>query len=243
MHEHGGQVLYKLFRRAFLLWMMVVLLVLNACIPTPPVTRTSVPSTVTPVQTATKQVTTATPATGALYEQPVDPNGKLLPSSWRDPDGSDYDEYVWEDFTLLSDGAISEIHWYGAYDPVKFGKGGPLLDFRVSIYPSISAGTEPDVAGKPLVEYQTEGNAGETAIDTVGAATLYSYNFTLPNSFPASAGTKYWIQIEAFQQGSTPDWCLAAGTGGDVRHYWRGSGAGGDIIYRSKSGDAAFSLR
>lgn len=243
MQDHGGPVLYKPFRRALLLWVMVVLLVLNACIPTPPVTPTSFPSTLTPVQTATAQASTATPATGAIYEQPVDPNGKLLLSSRRDPDGSDYDEYVWEDFTLSSDATISEITWYGVYDPLRFGKGGPVLDFRVSIYPSIPAGTEPAVAGQPLMEYQTGGNAGETAVGTVGTAALYQYTFTLPNSFPASAGEKYWVQIEASQQGSLPDWCLAAGTGGDGRHYWRGSGAGGDIMYRSMPGDAAFSIR
>jgi hypothetical protein len=197
----------------------------------------------TPVPTSTELVASSTPSTGALYEQPADPNGKLLLSAWRDPDGSDYDEYVWDDFTLSADGTISEISWYGVYDPIKFGKGGTVLDFRVSIYPSTPSGMEPAVAGNPLVEYQTGGNAGETAAGMVGTATLYGYTFTLPTSFPAAAGERYWIQIEASQQGSLPDWCLTAGTGGDARHYWRGSGAGGDIMYRSIPGDAAFSLR
>jgi hypothetical protein len=197
----------------------------------------------TPVTTATEQAPSPTPATGVLYEQPVDPNGRLLLSSRRDPDGSDYDEYVWEDFTLPAGGMVSEIGWYGVYDPAKFGKGGPVLDFQVSIYPSIHAGTEPAVAGQPLVKYQIGGNAGEVATGTFGEAALYGYTFTLPASFTASAGEKYWIQIEASQQGSLPDWCLAAGTDGDGRHYWRGSGAGGDIMYRSVPGDAAFSLR
>ena len=196
----------------FSLLVIAVVLLLEACIPTPPITPTSVPITITPVQTAT----------GVLYEQTVDPNGKPLLSSWRDPDGSDYDEYVWDDFILPSDGMISEINWSGVYDPSRLGKGGPVLDFRVSIFPSSPAGTEPAVAGNPLVEYQTRGNAGETVIGTVGTATLYGYTFTLPTSFAASAGERYWVQIEASQQGSLPDWCLAAGTGGDARHYWRG---------------------
>jgi hypothetical protein len=243
-------VLYKSFRRVFSFWVFAFVLLLNACIPTPPVpptpvqvTQTFVPSTVTPIPTATEQVPSPTPAPGVLYEQPVDPNGRLLLSSRRDPDGSDYDEYVWEDFTPPNGGTVSEIGWYGVYDPAKFGKGGPVLDFQVSIYPSIPAGTEPAVAGQPLVEYQIGGNAGETVIGTVGTAALYQYTFKLPNSFSASAGEKYWVRIEASQQGSLPDWCLAAGTGGDGRHYWRGSGAGGDIMYRSMPGDAAFSLR
>jgi hypothetical protein len=173
----------------------------------------------------------------------VDTNGKPLISSRRDPDGNDYDEYVWKDFMLPSGGSISEIHWYGLYDPSRFGKGGPVLDFQVSIYPINSAGTGPDVAGSPLVQYQTGGNAGEIAAGTLGSTPLFEYTFTLPASFATSAGEKYWIQIEASQQGSLPDWCLAAGTGGDARHYWKGSGAGGDILYRSMPGDAAFSLQ
>ena len=32
--------------------------------------------------------------------QPVDPNGKLLLSAWLDPNGSDFDEYAWDNFTL-----------------------------------------------------------------------------------------------------------------------------------------------
>ena len=42
--------------------------------------------------------------TGILYEQPVDPNGKLLLSAWLDPNGSDFDEYAWDNFTLPSGG-------------------------------------------------------------------------------------------------------------------------------------------
>jgi hypothetical protein len=247
---HGGRVISKPFRSVLSLWVVAGVLLLDACIPTSSITptpiqitSTSVPITMTPAQNTTELAASPTPATDTLYEQPLDPNGKLLLSSWRDPDGSDYDEYVWEDFTLPSEREISEIHWYGVYDPLKFGKGGPVLDFHVSIYPSIPAGTEPAVAGKPLLEYQIGGNAGETATGTVGTATLYGYTFTLPASFPASAGEKYWIQIEASQEGSLPDWCLAAGAGGDARHYWKGSGAGGDILYRSVPGDAAFSLR
>ncbi len=118
--------------------------------------------------------------TGILYEQPVDPNGKILLSAWLDPDGSDFDEYVWDSFILPAGGTITEIDWYGLYDPLKFGKGGPVLDFQVSIYPSIPAGTEPAIAFPPLVKYSTGGNAVETAIGTLGGAVLYAYAFVLP---------------------------------------------------------------
>lgn len=183
-----------------------------------------------------------TTITGTLFDQPLDPNGKLLLSAWLDPDGSDADQYIWENFTLQSNETITDINWFGVYDPLRFGAGGPVIDFSVSIYPSIAVGTEPDIANPPLVRYQTGGNAGETALGTVGGTTLYAYAFHLPGSFAASAGVKYWVQIEAAQHGRLPDWCLAPGMGGDGRHFQRTSGAGGDILYRSAPGDAAFSL-
>lgn len=180
--------------------------------------------------------------TGTLYEQPVNPNGKLLLSSWLDPDGSNNDQYIWDNFTLQSNETITEIRWFGVYDPLRFGAGGPVLDFSLSIFPSIAAGTEPAVANPPLIEYQTGGNAAETAIGMANGATLYAYAFSLPAPFAASAGVKYWIQIEAAQQGSIPDWCLAAGSGGDGNHYQKGAGAGGDVLYRFAPGDSAFAL-
>lgn len=180
--------------------------------------------------------------TGSFYSQPVDPAGSLIFSSWRNPDGSNYDQYVWENFTLLANDTISQIDWTGGYDPTKAGSGGPVLDFQINIYPSIPAGTEPAVANPPLVSYMVGGNAGETSIGTVGSIPMYSYSFTLPASFAVTAGVKYWVQIEATQQGSMPDWGLAAATGGNGYHYQKGSGAGGDVLYRSATGDVAFAL-
>lgn len=187
-------------------------------------------------------VNEAVVTTSAIYDQPVNPNGKLLLSSWRDPDGSDSDQYIWDSFTLQSNETITEIDWFGVYDPLRFGAGGPVVDFGLSVYPSIAAGTEPNIANPPLVRYQLGGNAGETVIGTAGGGTLYAYSYSLPTPLTAAAGVKYWVQIEAFQHGSVPDWCLAAGSGGDGSHFRRTSGAGGDILYRSAPGDAAFTL-
>ncbi len=180
---------------------------------------------------------------GSVYEQPIDPTGKLLLSSRLDPDGSDNDQYVWDNFTLQSTATITEIDWFGVYDPIRFGAGGSVLDFSVSIYPSSPAGTEPAVANPPLVQYQTGGNAGETSSGTIAGGTLYAYTFSLPTPFVASAGVKYWVQIEAFQQGSLPDWCLVTGSGGDGNHFRKIPGAGGDVMYRAFPNDAAFALQ
>jgi hypothetical protein len=179
---------------------------------------------------------------GPLYTQPVDPIGKLYLSARLEPDGSDFDQHIWDNFTLQSAETVTEIAWIGGYDPLKLGMGGPVSDFTVAIYPSIAAGTEPAVALPPLVTYQTGGNAGETAYGTIGSIPMYSYSFTLPFSFAASAGVKYWVHIKAIQWGSSPDWGLAAGTGGNSSHYRWGAGAGGDSGYRTVPGDAAFSV-
>src|SRR5512135_2829791 len=50
------------------------------------------------------------PAT--VYSQPPDPAGDCYNSS---ENGMDYDEFVWDNFTLASSQAITEIHWRGAY--------------------------------------------------------------------------------------------------------------------------------
>lgn len=181
--------------------------------------------------------------TGSVFAQPVDPNVKLILSAWRSPDGSDNDQYVWDNFTLPADATITEVHWFGTYDPMRFGAGGPVLDFTVRIFPSTVSGLEPAVANPPLVQYQTGGNAGETSSGAVAGATLYDYQFKLPTPFAASAGVKYWVQIEAFQQGSQPDWCLVTGTGGDGNHFRKTSGAGGDSLYRAYPGDVVFYLQ
>jgi hypothetical protein len=177
-----------------------------------------------------------------IFTQPILPNGILYQSSFLDPNGSNNDKIVWDNFTLPATASITEIDWAGGYDPLKWGAGGPVLDFNVKIYPSIPAGTEPAIAYPPLVQYQTGGNASQTSIGTVGGIPMYSYAFILPAPFVASAGVKYWVQIEAVQTGSNPDWGMAAGSGGNGSHYLKESGAGGDVRYHSVPGDTSFSL-
>jgi hypothetical protein len=207
-----------------------------------PARNTGIPaqSTDTPVRnTDTPAPNTATPslATVILYTQPPVAGGGLYQSSRN---GTDYDQYVWDGFTLPSSQAITEIRWRGGYDPARFGSGGPVLDFTVAIYPSIMGGSQPAVTNPPLVQYQTGGNAGETPAGPSGNITMYDYDFALPAPFQATWGTTYWVYIEA-TQGGLPDWGLAAATGGDGKHFL-GTAGGGDIFYRIVPGDAAFTL-
>lgn len=178
----------------------------------------------------------------SLYAQPVDANGKLLPAARLEPDGSDLDENVWDEFTLPSGGTLTRLQWYGGYDPLRQGKGGPVQDFTVSLYASIAAGTEPAIDNPPLVTYQVGGAAGETAVEVINGVQLYAYAFDLPTPFMAEAGVKYWVQIQASQQGSVPDWGFASATGGTGYHFVKTSGAGGDVLYRFIPGDVALML-
>jgi hypothetical protein len=179
-------------------------------------------------------------STDTVYSQPAGLSGTLLQSSWWDPNGSDYDQYVWDGFALPSNHEINAIQWRGGYDPTKFGSGGPVVDFTVAIYASIAAGTQPDVGSPPLVEYHTGGNAGETLVGTFGSTRMYDYSLALSTPFHAVAGVKYWVQIEATQN-NIPDWGLAQATSGDGK-YFRKIANVGDIFYQLVPGDAAFTL-
>ncbi|MBL8745055.1 MAG: hypothetical protein JNK58_01725 [Phycisphaerae bacterium] len=177
--------------------------------------------------------------------QPPNAAGGQYKSSWYAPDGLDSDEYVWDAFTLPADTAITEIQWRGAYTNYLSGAGlAPVYNFTVAIYASIPAGSQPDVNGR-LVRYFVGGNAGETPAGSAGGVAMYDYHFVLPSPFQVTGGTKYWLQIIAWQ-GLTPtyhwppDWSFARGTGGEGSHFRRVGGTGGS--YTSITGDCAFTL-
>lgn len=182
-----------------------------------------------------------------LYQQPPDPGGGFYHSSWWDPDGSNYDEYVWDRFVLASSADVDSIEWRGTYDPAYSGAGGPVVNFTVGIYGSIPGGSQPDFSRPPLVEYDTGDNGGETYVGVVGGATMYDYRFTLPAPFPAQAGVPYWVHIEAWPWGF-PDWSIARGTGGDGYHFRcqhvtaKMNPPPTGCYFTAPSGDAAFKL-
>ena len=182
-----------------------------------------------------------------IYQQPPDPNGGFYRSSWWDPDGSNYDEYVWDRFVLDNDAEVDSVGWRGAYDPA-FGGSSPVVNFTVAIYASIIGGSEPDLAHPPLVEYQTDSNAGEAYAGVFGSATMYDYRFALPVAFHAQAGVPYWVQIEGWQWGF-PGWSIARSTGGDGHHFrcqhltdGFDGGPPTGCWFTAPSGDAAFML-
>src|SRR3569832_305665 len=155
--------------------------------------------------------------------------------------GSDYDQYIWDDFTLASTTSITELRWRGVY--VHGGYYGPAIDFLVSFWPSIPLlTTEPDVVGGPLREVLAGNNANETPAVAPGRLnrTFHDYRFVLPAPFVAMAGEHYWIQIEAIQPGPT-DWGFVKGSGGNSSCFASIPGQGDYMFYRLGA-DAAFTL-
>lgn len=181
----------------------------------------------TPAAPADAGVLASTAA--VVLSQPPKSSGGLIPSSWRQPDGSDSDRSIWENFMFETDQTITELRWRGGYDPAKANSGGPVLNFTVDVYPAIPTGSEPNTALAPLAHYAVGNNAGEEPADVLGGVQTYEYRFTLPTPFEAAALTPYWVQIVAFQSGN-PDWGFSVGSLGDGRHF-RLSGAPGEGYY------------
>ena len=170
-------------------------------------------------------------------------SGALIQSSWVTPTGSDQDMYVYKDFTLGSTQSIREIDWRGGY--IHNAPYGHATDFTITIYPSITGGSQP-LVNRPdtsdntyLVKYSVGGNAGETQFGMVGGTMLYDYKFVLPTPFAATGGTKYWLRIEASQV-TNPDWGIAAATGGNGRYYLFITGVAQFSF--GTAGDTAFTL-
>ena len=90
------------------------------------------------------------------------------------PNGTDYDHYVWDSFSVPTAQAVTEIRWRGGYDPNMAYWGGDIVNFRVSIYESTPGLAQPLLGpgypGTPatLVAYDTGNNAGETSAGVFG---------------------------------------------------------------------------
>lgn len=188
---------------------------------------------------------------GTLFQQPPNPAGGLIPCSFLDPNGMDGDFWVYDSFTVPTSHAITEIDWRGGNALGAIWGPQPVVDFQVSIYatspwPGVN---EPDPSGVPLVQYMAGGNAGETYAGTLGGTAMYDYKLVLPAPFQAVGGTRYWVQIEAFQHVYPNGWGIAYGTkaptGSDGTHFQvitGGTNGGGDRRMSGVAGDVAFTL-
>ena len=105
----------------------------------------------------------AAPA-AVVYTQPPAGSG-LLPSSWWTPNGSDYDQYAWDNFSLASSAPVTEVKWQGGF----YYGGGPATSFTITFYSSIGGNSQPNLVAGPSATYTINGNAGQTSAGTVPA--------------------------------------------------------------------------
>lgn len=54
---------------------------------------------------------------GMVFEQAPTGSGALLMSSRYQPYGTDYDQFVWDSWSVPTAQAVSGIRWRGGYDP------------------------------------------------------------------------------------------------------------------------------
>jgi len=183
---------------------------------------------------------------GVVFEQAHNGGGALHMSSRYQPNGTDYDQFVWDSFSVPTAQALTEIRWRGGYDPNMAYWAGDIVNFRVSIYESTPGLSQPHLGpgypGTPatLVAYDTGNAAGETSAGLFGGVEMFDYHFVLPTVFQAQAGKLYWIQIEAEFANGLPSWGFATGTGNGS--YFRRIAGQADFYFQYVPGDAAFSL-
>ncbi|MCB1060192.1 MAG: hypothetical protein KDB65_08165 [Calditrichaeota bacterium] len=177
----------------------------------------------------------ASASASVIFSQPHDGSATLHQSSRWDPDGSDWDQLIWDRFSLATSEAVTAVNWRGG------GGVASIVGFDVAIYASLAGGSQPDLGylyPGPLVSYNVNGTAGQTYVGTFGGVAMYDYHYTLPSPFQASAGAYYWIYIVA-RQSVLPTWGFA--NGGTGTHF-RSIALGGDNYYQTVTGDVAFSL-
>ncbi len=133
------------------------------------------------------------------YSQPPSAAGSFLSAKYG-VDGSGFDEFVWDSFSVPATRTLREIQWRGTRSGASPG------GFEISINTvALPGGTV----------WQVAGNANETPTSTPGA---FDYRFTLPAGFVVTGGQIYWLQIFATQN-EIPNWQWSAGTGGNGTHF------------------------
>lgn len=173
-----------------------------------------------------------------LYDQMTSPLSTIIASSWVTPNGSDSDQYVWDNFLLPNPSTIREVWWIGGGGPtpvgftVRFYEG---LAAAPDLQPKITALPEEETPADYLKGYRFSGNANETPI----GGGLFQYHVILPETFDLPGNTVFWVKIEA-DVTSFPSWGLArASHGRDEHHFKYITGA---HMFFSGTGSTAFQL-
>ncbi len=188
-----------------------------------------------------------TASAGIVYQQSAQYPGRQSPwSSSYNPitsnnitPGSLFQTY--DNFSLTQTATITNLSWQGAsFNNADLATtGAPVLGFNVSFYAN-SGG----VPGQSLFS-ETIGFTQQAAgpIDLFGngeTETVYNYSATLLNGFTATAGTTYWLSIQAITN-YPAIWMWTSGTGGDGDSYQVVSSQFGGGAFE-RPGDRAFLL-
>lgn len=182
-----------------------------------------------------------------LYMQPTDfpvLRGVGVWASQNDTNPGGVGNYAtaYDNFTLLSTGSITDVHWQGGYfnPPSQLA---PITAFTIRFWADV--GGQPGAV--PLATFVIPGNANETfagpepASSNPGGNLVFDYSTNLPGSFLALEGTTYWLSI-------VPDLAAIGAPGQEGQWGWH-TGTGGDGIsvqdyfgQRFVNGDLTFSL-
>ena len=183
---------------------------------------------------------------GVVFGQTHDGSGTLHHSSRYQPNGTDYDQFVWDSFSVTNAQAVTEIRWRGGYNPGWAYWAGQVANFHVSIYASIPGLSQPFLGpGYPhtpatLIAYDTGNKAGETSAGVFGGVEMFDYHLTLPTPFQAAANTVYWVQIEAEFVNGIPSWGFA--NGAPNGSHFRRIPNQADYYFQIAPGNAAFCI-
>jgi len=142
-----------------------------------------------------------------------------------DPNGSDADTWVYDDFIAAQDGVISNITWEGQLNSNVAGFTIQILNQQP---------TTPDTIASSTVVKTI--NVPDSSSQVLNANGYYDYHIDLLTPFNLVAGTHYWITIYA--NGTIP-WGWSDGSGGDNKSI---SFNRGQAKWLPNPGDRAFSL-
>ncbi|MEP6692601.1 MAG: hypothetical protein ABJD07_15700 [Gemmatimonadaceae bacterium] len=156
---------------------------------------------------------------------------------------------VFDDFTFTQTGTITTVGWQGIYCVQQVNAAAPAptaSSFTVSFYPD--AAGRPNLAARIQTSTYTVAQTGQVLEKTVPGLTcgtaanttwpFYRYSVTLATPLTATAGTKYWISIQA----TTPSY--------DVYFGWRDGTPNNNSslqlfqgVYTTYNVDRAYSLK
>jgi len=158
------------------------------------------------------------------HTQPPSAGGGGYASASYTVNGSNFDEFVWDSFSVATTQTLREIQWRGT------SLSASHIEFVIKINTiALPGGTVWHVAG----------NAHETPVGTTGYS---DFRFTLPAGFFMTGGQTYWMQIYAVENDLPPNWQWSAGTGGNSTHVAQVPAVTGDYNYVNRAGDTAFTM-